>query len=60
MMNCNGKMYALNKNVKFDIVLFGTNANGKVKVQSYFDKTENTWLLQNVDLYTRSEVLKLI
>mmetsp|Transcript_33070 Transcript_33070/g.43562 ORF Transcript_33070/g.43562 Transcript_33070/m.43562 type:complete len:84 (+) Transcript_33070:980-1231(+) len=34
VMNCNGKMYPYYKDVKFDIVLFGTNQNGKVKVTS--------------------------
>ena len=60
VMNCNGKMYPYKKDVKFDIVLFGTNQNGKVKVTSNFDRDTNTWLMKNVDLYTRNETISLI
>lgn len=45
IMNCNGKIYPYRKDVKFDLVLFGTNQNGKVKVQSRFDRSTNTWLM---------------
>lgn len=60
VMNCNGKMYPYKKDVKFDIVLFGTNANGKVKVTSFFDKPSQTWHMKNVALVTRNEVVTLI
>jgi len=36
-------MYPFKKDIKFDIVLFGTVSNGKVKVVSYFDKPTDTW-----------------
>lgn len=36
-------MYPYKRDVNFDIVLFGTQANGKVNVVSYFDKPSNTW-----------------
>ena len=32
IMNCNGKMYPYKKDVKFDIVLYGTLQHGKVKI----------------------------
>ena len=60
VMNCNGKMYPYKKDVKFDIILFGTNANGKVKVTSYFDNAEQIWHMKRIDLITRSETFSLI
>ena len=60
VMNCNGKMYPYKKDVKFDIILFGTNASGKVKVVSFFDKTDNSWNMKKMDLVTRTEVVPLI
>ena len=60
IMNCNGKMYPYKKDVKYDIVLFGTNQNGKVKVISFYDKASKTWRMKKIDLYTRSEVIPLI
>lgn len=60
VMNCNGKMYPYKKDVKFDIILFGTNQNGKVKVTSFFDRDNNTWLMKRVDLYTKNETIPLI
>ena len=59
-MNCNGKMLPYRKDVKFDIVLFGTNANGKVKVVSQFDRPKNQWFIKKVDLYTRNDIFPLI
>lgn len=59
-MNCNGKMYPYKKDVKFDVILFGTNAHGKVKVTSFFDKPSNTWIIKNIDLVTRTESINLI
>ena len=41
-------------------MVFGTNANGKVKVTSFFDKNENQWLLKKADLYTKTDKIKLI
>lgn len=38
IMNCNGKIYPYRKDVMFDIVLFGANSNGKVKVVSLYDR----------------------
>ena len=60
VMNCNGKIYPYLKDVKFDIVLFGTNQNGKVKVTSRFDRPTNTWEMKKLDLYTRDEVTPLL
>ena len=59
-MNCNGKIYPYKKDVKFDIVLFGTNANGKVKVTSFFDRSKNTWYMKEALLYTRDDKFPLI
>lgn len=39
IMSCNGAIVPYKKNVKFDIIVFGTNCNGKVKVTSNFDKS---------------------
>lgn len=60
VMNCNGKMYPYKKDVKFDVILFGTNSHGKVKVTSNFDKVSNTWQMKKVDLVTRTEVKPLL
>jgi len=59
-MNCNGKIYPYKKDVKFDIILFGTNANGKVKVTSFFDRQKNTWFMKEALLYTRDDKIPLI
>jgi len=45
IMNCNGKMYPYKNDVKFDIVLFGTSNNAKVKVTSFYDRPTETWHL---------------
>ncbi len=60
VMNCNGKMYPYKRDVQFDIVLFGTNANGKVKVTTFFDKATQSWQMKNIKLVTRSEAFTLI
>ena len=60
VMNCNGKMYPYLKDVKFDIVLFGTNQNGKVKVTSRLDRSNNTWQMKRMDLVTRDDVTPLL
>ena len=60
IMNCNGKMYPYKKDVKFDIVMFGTSSNGKVKIISFYDKVAKTWGFKKIDLYTRTEVIPLI
>ena len=60
IMNCNGKIYPYKKDVKFDIILFGTNANGKVKVTSFFDRAANTWHIKEASLYTRGNKTPLI
>mgnify|MGYP001949868457 CR=1 FL=1 len=59
-MNCNGKMYPYKKDVTFDIVLFGNNQNGKVKVVSYHDKERNTWRMKKAKLYTKKDVVTLL
>ena len=53
IMNCNGKRYPYKNDVKFDIVLYGTLQNGKVKIQSLFDKERSQWMLGQVELRTR-------
>ena len=53
IMNCNGKMYPYKKDVKFDIVLYGTLQHGKVKIQSLFNKEKSQWMLGQVELRTR-------
>ena len=60
IMNCNGKIYPYRNDVKFDIVLFGTVQNGKVKVTSQFDKASETWQMKEVKLVTKNEVIRLI
>ena len=60
VMNCNGKMYPYRKDVKFDIVLFGTNASGKVKVVSFFDRNEQTWHIKSLNLVTRYESINML
>ena len=52
-MNCNGKMHPLKRDVKFDIVMFGSNSVGKVKVISFYDTASKSWRMKKVDLYTR-------
>ena len=59
-MNCNGKIYPYKKNVKFDIVLYGTLQNGKVKIQSLFDKERSRWTLGQVELRTRNDHFTLL
>ena len=60
IMNCNGMMYPYKRDVNFDIVLFGTQANGKVNVVSYFDKPTNTWHMKKADLVTSKDSSPLI
>lgn len=60
VLNCNGKMYPYKRDVKFDVILFGTNANGKVKVTSHYDRPTQTWHMSKIDLVTRTEHIPLI
>ena len=60
VMNCNGKQYPYRYDVKFDVVLFGQNQNGKVKVVSYYDKVKKSWRLKTLDLITRTETVSLL
>ena len=60
VMNCNGSMHKWKNDVKFDIVLFGANSNGKVKVISFYDTAAKTWRMKKIDLYTRTEIIPLI
>jgi hypothetical protein len=38
-MSCNGKMLPYKSDVNFEIVAFGTNAKGKLWVESTYDKS---------------------
>ncbi len=39
-MNCNGKMYPLKNDINFDLLIYGTEQKGKVRVKSEFNKAE--------------------
>ena len=41
IMDCNGKMWPLSNEVNFDIIVFGSQQRGKVRVSSNFDKMNN-------------------
>ena len=40
VMNCNGKMYPLKNDINFDLLIYGTEQKGKVRVKSEFNKAE--------------------
>jgi hypothetical protein len=44
MMNCNGKTYPFANNCKFDLVIFGSKAKGKIVVEATpTGKAKDSW-----------------
>lgn len=41
-------MYPFKSDVKFEIVAYGTNQKGKIRVESQYDKTLQQWKLNSV------------
>jgi hypothetical protein len=55
MMNCNGKAYPLLSNCKFDLIVFGSKAKGKVHVEAEYSKDINQYEIKLVKLQTENE-----
>ena len=51
-MNCNGKTYPLLNNCKFDIVIFGNEAKGKINVSAEYSKDANQWQVSGMEMVT--------
>ena len=51
-MTCNGKTYPLLTKANFDMVIFGNQQKGKIKVVADFKKEKNQWMINSMDLVT--------
>lgn len=60
VMLCNGKRYPYKSDFGFELILFGTANHARAQVHVQFDKAQNTWLLDKIDVVTRSAHLKLL
>ena len=45
-MSCNGKMYPISSDLKFDIVAFGSKAKGKFMINALYNQKTATWQLK--------------
>ncbi len=53
MMNCNGKTWPLLSTCNFDMVMFGSKAKGKIRVNAEYSKQINQWKIMKMDLITK-------
>lgn len=60
IMSCNGKMYPISSDLKFDIVAFGSKAKGKLMVNALYSQKTSTWQLKKIDLKTIDAVTKIV
>jgi len=50
----------MSKNVNFDIIIFGSNQKGKLKVFSTYEKDQQLWTLQKIQVLTNKERVEII
>ena len=60
VMTCNGKQLPYRNEFDFDIILFGTMQNAKAQIHVKFNKNKQAWLLEKIDVVSRSHHLKLL
>lgn len=60
IMSCNGKVYPLSSDLKFDLVAFGSNAKGKLIVNAGYNSKDSIWRINSLDLKTINEVTKIV
>lgn len=60
VMNCNGKIWPLKKNVDFDLIIFGSNQKGKIRVSTEYDKTIQQWKIHEIEVITRNQSINIV
>eukprot|EP00347_Sterkiella_histriomuscorum_P020837 403336275 len=60
VMNCNGKIWPLKNDVNFDLIIFGSNQKGKVRVATHFDKQLQQWKINEIEVITKNQNVQIV
>lgn len=60
VMNCNGKIWPLKNNVDFDLIVFGSNSKGKIRFNTEYNKADQQWKINHVELFTKDQKINII
>lgn len=60
VMMCNGRQYPYRNDFDFELILFGTTRKGKAKIHVSFDKSQQSWLLDGIDVFSTNTHIKLL
>ena len=52
-MHCNGRLWPYQNHCNFDLAVYGSEQNGRVLVNSEYDKENKNFAIKKIDLLTK-------